>query len=431
MLSCADEALAARDPLLPDLRLLMDADACMSLIADRLGWPVQLTPRYLRYKPGTSCVLAADVLALAGEQSWLITSYAAESAQKVAKAVERAPEGSVLVADPDRGLLMATEAADRDLPGLAALHDRRRQRLLRRLLGQHELMLDGLQLRTLRHNPHRRWVGTLSATDGPQALLRVYRPDHRRSCTDAIAALARSDLGTPRLLGLHKRLGVVAMEFLPGATLAGLGHPDDPGRDCAGYRSAGVALARLHACTGLALAPIAVTAEVSSVLKSSRQLARLMPDTAAEVTAITDSVAARLRALPSLQRPLHGDFSADQVVISDAGQASLIDLDSARLGDPASDLACAASALSRDVVLGGCSPESYDRRLRALLDGYVSAGADIDMERLATHEAAHLLRRALEPFRLRRTPEWASAARLLIERAGDVLRTGSLIGALR
>ncbi|MEJ7665394.1 MAG: hypothetical protein WKG07_40655 [Hymenobacter sp.] len=140
----------------------------------------------------------------------------------------------MLVADPDRGLLMATEAADRDLPGLAALHDRRRQRLLRRLLGQHELMLDGLQLRTLRHNPHRRWVGTLSATDGPQALLRVYRPDHRRSCTDAIAALARSDLGTPRLLGLHKRLGVVAMEFLPGATLAGLGHPDDPGRDCAG-----------------------------------------------------------------------------------------------------------------------------------------------------------------------------------------------------
>ncbi|MBA2308668.1 MAG: phosphotransferase [Pseudonocardiales bacterium] len=431
MLSCADEALAARDPLLPDLRLLLDADACRSLIADRLGWPVQLTPRYLRYKPGTSCVLAADVLTSAGEQSWLITSYAAESAQKVAKAVECAPEGSVLIADPDRGLLIATAAADRDLPGLAALHDRRRQRLLRRLLGQHDLVVDGPQLRTIRHNPHRRWVGTLRATNGPQALLRAYRPEHMRASTDAIAALARSELGTPRLLGRHKRLGVAALEFLPGVTLAELGHPDDRGRDCAGYRSAGVALARLHACTGLALAPIAATAEVTSVLKSSRQLARLIPGTAAEVKGLTDSVAARLRALPSLQRPLHGDFSADQVVIGDGGQGALIDLDSARLGDPASDLACAAAALFRDVVLGGCSPERYDRRLRALFDGYLSAGADIDMDRLATHEAAHLLRRAVEPFRLRRTPEWAVAARLLIKRTGEVLRAGSLSGALR
>jgi len=429
MLSPADEALAARDPLLPDLGLLLDTDACGSLIADRLGGPLQLTPRYLRYKPGTSCVVAVGVTTPAGEQSWLITSYAAESAEKVAKAVERAPERSVLVAEPDRGLLVATAAADRDLPGLAALHGQRRQRLLRRLLA-HELTVDGLHLRTLRHNPHRRWVGTLNATDGPQALLRVYRPEHRRAFTDAIAALARSDLGTPRLLGVHKRLGVVAMQFLPGVTLAELGHPDDPGGDCAGYRSAGVALARLHACTGLALAPIAATAEVSSVRKSSRQLAQLLPDMATEVHALSDVLARRLRDMPRLQRPVHGDFSADQVVITDEGAARLIDLDSARLGDPAADLACAAAALARDVVLGGCPPDSYDRLLRALYDGYLSAGADIDMDRLATHEAAFLLRRAVEPFRLRRTAQWPAAARLLIGRAGEVLRTGSLIGAL-
>lgn len=431
MLSRADEALAARDPLLPDLRLLLDADACADLIGDRLGSPVRLRPRYLRYKPGTSCVLAADVVTAAGEQSWLITSYAAQSARKVAKSVERAPEASVLIADPDRGLLIATSAADRDLPGLAALHDRRRQRLLRRLLGQDELTVQGLRLRTLRHNPHRRWVGTLEATNGALALIRAYRPEHMRASIDAIAALSRRDLGTPRLLGVRKRLGVVALEFIPGETLAAVGDPDDARENHAGYRSAGQALARLHSCTGLRLAPITPAADISSVLKSSRQLARLLPGTAAEVSALADSVAARLHALPSLHRPVHGDFSADQVVISDAGHAALIDLDSARLGDPASDLACAAAALSRDVVLGGCPPERYDGRLRALFDGYLSTGAEIDLDRLATREAAYLLRRAVEPFRLRRTPDWASAAQLLIERADHVLRTGSPIGVLR
>lgn len=432
MLGHADEELAAHDRLLPDLRLLLDASACASLAGDRLGAPVTLRPRYLRYKPGTSCVMSAVVATPAGEQSWLIATYAAADAHKITKAVQRAPKGSVLLADPHRGLLIATAAADRDLPGLAVLHDRRRPRLLHRLLGECDLAAEDLRVRTVRHNPHRRWVGTLGAPNGPPtALLRVYRPGRMRAPIRAVAALARSDLHTPGLLGLHKRHGVAAVEFVPGVTLAELGCAPDDGRDSEGHRSAGEALAGLHSCTGVALRPTDGGVHARAVRKSADQLRSLMPETAAEVSAFADRLVARLQVMPSLGRPVHGDFSTDQVVIGHDGRARLIDLDSARLGDPAEDLGCAFAALARDVTLGGCRPESYERRRRALYEGYVGTGADLDTDRLATHEAAHLLRRAVEPFRLRRTPEWPTAAQAMVERAVDVLRTGSPTGALR
>lgn len=427
MLAPADQALVARDPRLPDLRLLLDASACASLLGDRLGEPVVVTPRYLRYKPGTSCVLSADLKTAAGHGSLLIATYTQHGAPKLAKSVDRAPEGSVLIADPGRGLLVTKATADRDLPGIAALHDRRGHGLVRHLLGT-DGPADELAVRTIRHNPQRRWVGLLGPGDRPRAVLRVYRPRRMTGPLAAVQALARSGLGTPRLLGRHKRLGVSAIEFLPGRTLSTQVALDEV-QDSSAYHSAGVSLARLHGCGDLGLRPIAEAAESGAVRKSAAQLARLMPETAAMVHDLADRVTGRLQGLPELRQPVHGDFSADQVVIGADGRTALIDLDSARLGDPAADLACACAALARDVALGECTAQDEYRRRRALFDGYRSDGAAIDWDRVTIHEAAHLLRRAVDPFRRRQTPEWTEAAHRLLEAAGDALRAPTLIGA--
>lgn len=429
MLTPADRAIVAQDPRLPGLGLLLDATACAELVGEHLGEPVQLHPRYLRYKPGTSCVLAVRVRSTAGDQPFIVISYAADGAHKLRKSAERAPAGSVLVADPVRGLLVATAAADRDLPGVAPLHDERSEPLLRRLLAGHGEAIDGLRLRTIRHNPQRRWVGLLGGPSGPLAVLRCYRPGRLRQPLDAVAALRARALGTPALLGSHERLGVAAIGFVPGRTLLAGGCAEDRA-DGIDHASAGAVLAQLHAQSGVELRPTGATEDACAVRKSARQIGRLLPGTAEQVSALAEQVADRLRGARPY-RPIHGDFSTDQVVISADGRANLIDLDSARLGEPAADLACASAALSRDVVLGRCSQSDRTTALRSLIAGYVGAGGDVDPDRLAAYEAGYLLRRAVEPFRLRATPDWPAAAEWLIGRSAAVLSAGSSMTALR
>lgn len=145
MLSPADLALVERDPDLPGLALLLDEQA----LAGWLGAPVRL--RYLRYKPGTGCVLALDV---DGERSF-VAAFAPGAADKLAKTAAKAPPGALLAADTGRLVIAARPAADRDLPAVAWLQARTAQRtLLRRLLPGADI--EGATLRLLSYKPQRR-----------------------------------------------------------------------------------------------------------------------------------------------------------------------------------------------------------------------------------------------------------------------------------
>lgn len=231
MLSSADAALVDRDPALVGFALLLDEQA----LADRLDAPVRR--RYLRYKAGTSCVLALDV---AGESCFAV-AYAAHTGGKLDKSVAAAPDGSLLLVDAGLGLLVARPAADRDLPALERLGLDLPAALARALPGRD---LRAASLHQLSHKPQRRWVGRLDVPGDAPVVLRVHRPDDARKTVRAVRVLDGHTAWTPSLLGSDRRLGVVAVTWLPGTGLHELLARGTARTDH--VRAAGAALAELH-----------------------------------------------------------------------------------------------------------------------------------------------------------------------------------------
>ncbi len=415
MLSPADLALVSRDRALPGLSVLLDGDAVSSLV----GAPVRRT--YLRYKPGTSCVLGATAMLPDGLADIFVTAYAADGTVKADKVLAEAPLGSVLAFDRTAGVVAARAAADRDLPLLGVLdHERRRRRLLERVLPDRR-GLRGARLSTLSYKPMRRWVGLVEPEQGAPFVVRAYRLQDAAAAVAAVRALEGRGPRTPRLLGAELPLGLLAVEYLPGRPLQVAPAREDD------LREAGRALARLHGLPCPGLPARTGSDDAAAVRATARQVAELLPDVADEVSRLAEQLTPLLSSGPETSVPLHGDFSADQVVVAATGQVGLLDLDRAASGHPALDLASFDAALSADeLVVGGLGarPAHLTRELRA---GYAELRPLPDDDAITVRTAALLLRRAGEPFR-RCAPDWPGRTRTLLSRVAEMLDTRDPLG---
>lgn len=402
MLSPADRALALRDPALPGLQVVLDREALSELV----GCPV--TPRYLRYKPATSCVVAAR---MATGDDVLVTAYAVAGEAKAVKTVMTAP-GAVLARDTTRLLLATRASADRDLPALARLADLDTcRRLLRRLLD--EPGRDDVQLSTLAYKPHRRWVG-LAHVGERDVVLRSYRRRDAARAAEALQQLHRTGPPTPALLGQDLRVGLLAVQHLPGSDLA---HALATGAAGAlQVRAAGAALAALHTSGASRLPGRLAADDIAAVQAAADHVAVLLPHLAAAAHRLAEQLSRELADLPAVRCALHGDFSLDQVVLQGPG-LSLIDLDRAAVGHPAADLGSAAAALA---VAGPSDVDGSRRLLEAIEQGYQQVAPLPAAHARAVHTAAALLQRAVEPFRTRRA-DWPDEVRLLVEAAHHAL----------
>ena len=202
----ADADLAARDPALPGLPVLLD-DAALTgwLTAHGLG-PARR--RYLRYKPGTNCLLGLDLAGDHGPRPAVLTTWAPGCSRKLARARDAAPPGAVLAADEERGLLLTAPCADRRLPAVAALA--RDLRVLEGLLPDADLT--GARVTPLRHKPARRWAARLAGPGLEPVLLRAHRPEVSEELHAALAALGAPAVRTPGMLAGDPALGLTVME---------------------------------------------------------------------------------------------------------------------------------------------------------------------------------------------------------------------------
>ncbi len=362
------------DPAVPGCGLLLDDPSLREWLA---GHDQQLLERrYVRYKPGTSCVVGLRLRS--GWAFALATSAAA--LPKLTKLAEQAPAGGVLALDPGRRVLLATAGADRDLPALRDL-----QRAASRAMpvpGPYEVS-------TLVHKPQRRWVGLLETSPGSApVLLRAYRPQRAADAARRLKLARRvaDAVEVPRLLGRSSRWAVLAVQYVPGQTLAdALEH--GPARE--DVVATGEALAAVHGIrpdampeTDLA-APAATVALVGALLPHLRRR--------------TLDLAARLDATrpPAPELTVcHGDFSLDQVVIGPAGRPAFVDWDRGGAGAPAADLGSVAAS-----GVDGAT-------LEALHEGYAKVRAV--PARLDWYTAQARLLRMADPFRTAQ-PGWSAA----------------------
>ncbi|MBW3611543.1 MAG: aminoglycoside phosphotransferase family protein [Actinobacteria bacterium] len=418
MLTPADAAIVRRDQAVPGLALVLDDDALTSRLRTarpELGL-VSARATYVRYKPGTSCLVAYRFDLGDREALAFAKAYRQGGRAKVAKAQGKGGAAVVTLGDL---VTLARVGGDRDLPAAAALDQpQRHRRLLRRLLPEASECW-GAVPRCLRYKPERRWVGMVEHEGEPVALVKAYRRDDLARAHAGLRFAGTISPAAPRLLGVSRRLAALASSWVPGETLSDL--LARPGASVATLGVAGEALAALHAGPPSGL-PVAMAEDDAVALTSAADhLCALSPHLVATVTALVASLGPRLAAgAPEASRPRHGDFSPDQVVLGRAGPA-LLDFDNAEFGDPAADLgqfvaSLLAAGLTSDAG-AGVPAASWPTDF---LTGYESAGGMAGADRIADHTAAALVRLAVEPFRTR-APDWPAQTEALLEHASVLM----------
>ncbi len=379
-------SLGLTDPSVPGVALIGDGARLREVVAEA---GEQLIDRqYLRYKPGTSLVAGLTLSSGPG----FAYAVGADAAAKLHKTLDRAPKGSVLWRSRTESVVIARAAADRDLPGLT-----RMERLARTLPE-----LAGLtRWATLAYKPQRRWVAR--PLDGCCPLPFVVRAYRRADLRDAMAgwelaaevAARGSGLVLPRILARDERRGSAVVSWLPGTSLDRLLADGSTAGDA--LTRVGTQLAQLHG--GLPARPgDGVAGRLRAAGVVLRELAAVLPDCRASAVEVLRKLTA---AAPTsrLLRPVHGDFSADQVIVDADGVVGFTDWDRGGWGDPGGDLGTLCAA--------GLSRAGHN----AVLAGYADVRdlpADIDW-----HAALSRLLRITEPLRQCR-PAWRGeiAARL-------------------
>ena len=382
-LSAADAALCRRERALPGLAGLLQAPA----LAEEVGIGA-MRQSYLRFKPGTSCV--AGLIPKDGRlDAWTAMTYPAERWEEVRARTKWRQRGAIFM---DRHqIALVPLSLERRLKSARAIADIRSRLALLEALG-----LGGAELRILRYKPGRRLVLRADVAGAPVAVVKLHASSEAFARAEAGARHAVAT-GGPAVSGVDPDLRAIAVAWTPGRALS---HDADP----SDFALAGAALAMAHASaggTGLAeWRPADPTDHVAALSALSADLG--------------DLAAREIGALPPLEGasavPLHGDFSADQVIVGPLG-ATLVDRDRAASGPAARDLGSALARLDLDAVRGA----ETGRAVAGLLEGYASVGRPPDLVQVAAHRAHALLALAVDGFRARR-PDWDREAEAVIER---------------
>lgn len=419
MLTPADLEVVERDPALPGLALVLDHDALadrLRAVRPELGL-VSARATYVRYKPGTSCLVGYRLELADGEVLAFAKAYRRGDAAKATKA--RSKGGTAVAAVGDL-VMVAHVAGDRDLPAAGGLERAggRHRRLLRRVLPDAPQCWDAVP-RCLRYKPERRWVGVVEHEGEPVALVKAYRRDDLVRAHAGLRFARGISPATPRLLGVSRRVAALASSWLPGETLSEL--LARPGGAVPTLEVAGEALAALHAGPPSGL-PVATAEDDAGALHSAAEhLSAVAPRLGAAAVALSKSLGSRLvTGAPEAGMARHGDFSPDQVVQGDHGVA-LLDFDNAEFGDPAADLGqFVASLWVAHLVSTAPGPPAVSA-VADFLAGYEAGGGVAIPGRVADHAAAALVRLAVEPFRVR-APDWPARTEALLERAAHLAR---------
>ncbi len=428
MLLPADTTVVQRDQTLPGLPTLLDPQAFASGLRTALPEADIGLARatYVRYKPKTNCLVAYR-LEVAGTE---IDVYAKAFPTKAElhkddqypPVPSRFGPGHVVLDE----LAIAVYAFPNDykLEVLTRLADEaERAHLLTKLFAKKQPDFQDATLRRLRYKPARRYVAQLTAKTGRQALLKIYADDDYPTASYATKAFkSRGPLRLPQRMGRSTRHRILALEWLPGQSL----HKamQDPRFELSAVRATGAALAGLHTQIPKRLMYISREVEVVPLLSAAVGVATVCPHLAERAYNLATHLAMGLLDAPRLNYPIHGDFSADQVLLTN-GNVALVDLDHAVHSDPATDLGSFVAQLEYDTLVNDFPADQVEVLASELLTGYrLQTRRDLPA-RIDLYVAASLLRLAPHPFRYR-NPAWPEQTDAILKRAEAIIKTTPL-----
>ena len=413
----ADDRVADRDPSIRGLRTVLTAAALREWVSDL---PLEgLEATYVRYKPGTSCLVAYEAR-IEGRETHF---YARAQAQDAADKLPTKPVGDPRD-DPRRWSLPLPElnvaligwGADRRLRALDRLaDDDARPRLLERLLPEQPQLWQA-DISLIRYKPERRLVARVDGDHGPAAALKAHDgAAWRHAARAAKHSSSQPPLRVAKRLGRSPRRRVVALGWGAGEHLDDVLESRDPAAE--ELSRVGEAIAALHGQPSRKLPRVGAQHEARAVQAAAAAVATLCPELEADVSEVVTELASAVG--PAAESgPIHGDFTPDQVRLS-PDAIVLLDLDRASVGDSAADLATFEAALELAVVRGNVPRARADAALAGLYDGY-NRTADRAAPPQPELVAAALIKLAPLPFR-ERAPEWPAETECLVRRARELL----------
>ncbi|CAN5786761.1 hypothetical protein BH20CHL3_BH20CHL3_05770 [soil metagenome] len=409
------------DRALPGLWALLDEPTMATLIENRLSASSEgsirirsCRPRYVRYKPGTSCLRQYDLTLWHGDgQPRTMSAHiklfeydrAAHQAsgQRMARLrerVERLEPGLARDAYlPEINGLLQLFPVDYDLRYLSrAANQKTMTGVFRKQLKADRTLAVTGEPEAIRYKPERKALLRYELENAPVVVLygRIHSAERVGSVPANTQHLIEAGVRTPPALVTIPKHNFVAHAGFPGVQLAGM-------RGSEAYEAwmspLAASLRHFQSVDIPSLKDHRLADEASLIRRTSDWLAEIAPHFSARLRRIGDEIATRFLNMDDQQRTGHGDFYDDQALVSDGG-LTIIDLDELRRAHPLLDAGNMLAHLTSGEDLGEDVGAAREAFLAETLRHMPYTGAD-----LAVFEASALLRLAPGPFR-RLEPDW-------------------------
>jgi Ser/Thr protein kinase RdoA (MazF antagonist) len=416
------------DPSLPAIAAMLDERSVLAILSPPIREMLTgCTPRYIRYKPGTSCLFQYDFAFATGEtESAQIRIFEDDRAERrasrsrlkhlQARASDKHPQVDRVAYLPAVNGLLQIFPVDYDLGSLATAADEGRMtKIMRASLGAGDDFAVTVEPEVIRYKPARKAILRYRLRNGPVDTIygKVNSSDDGESLAGWTSALIDGGVPTPPVLLTVPEHLFVAHPEVPGVQLASLrGQPEyvdwmAPLVETLGLlQSADAGRMTVYRLANLA----------KELARTSRWLSIVASRLESRFARLNERIARSLSAMDDRLVIAHGDFYDDQVVVSVPGdELTLIDLDELRLGHPLLDAGNMLAHLSSGNALGDDAAEAYNAFRHEILDGKMGSESD-----LAVFEAAALFKLAPGPFR-RLEPNWPAGIEQILDLAENLL----------
>jgi len=399
MLFPAESDLVGRDSALKGLSTMLNPNRLVTRLRPFLpcNQPDGARVTYVRYKPGTSCIVSYNLDVNGKNIDIYAKAVTNTSINKLRKACRKyaslgSTEPRVVILE-DEAVAIFTFPYDGKINALPDLANRdSRPHLLRRLLpGRPDLWEASLE--TVRYKPEQRFVGALSVKGNPAAKIKVYAPSwYPASSLNAKVLCSRGALNFPGRIGRSVRYQIVVFEWMKGCLLKDL--ILEPIFDLNLMKTVGAALSEIHSQNVNGLHYITRDDESISLRMAAAELGFIFPHLEKRINEVTKSLSNALENTPPLNRPIHGDFNSEQILVQNE-RIVMLDVDNAACSDPSADLGLFLAHLKKDSLNGVISRTWVDSLKDALLQGYESVARNIPTN-IELYTAIGLLRIATD-----------------------------------
>lgn len=361
LIQFTDNAEIPADRELPGLEIMLDSSRVASILRRRIGSGESVRGRceitYIRYKPGTNCIIAYRYSFPGADGEADLLLYAkVYSAAEYSAAVEKSanhrwieiPGTDPVIILPEHSTIIYLYPNDCIMDGLRIMADPRKiQRILYEFydkFSKEEWRVSDrkIRLKVMRYKPERRVVlrcdtRAVNRKTGERvklaAYLRIYGDDPGPGIYSVQQELYDKtrdsrEVGVPRPLGYMAERRALLMEEAPGVQLLA---SRDGGNDARVVSLTAKALAALHRTDVSGLREKSAGYFYEETAATRDMLKNIIPPQAARADEVFELLGRRVPP-PGHAGTVHGDFYYGQV-LNDKGRIIILDFDRAHRGD--------------------------------------------------------------------------------------------------